>query len=224
MEVRSEFNQTSTHVADQIDAGPVHCESQDAGPSQSKCEQANTRGDAQQEDQLSISSNCSENESQIYLMRDEIINNMMLNINDEDVYLDQFRQLLKLEDYLKEGNHPYLPTSSFDPTISIITPASKPPLKSGKNSFKDLRCKTKKSKVNIKNESCKHTTVDNYDCAVHYAVGRHDDVAGNKPSFVCQKEERILKRCKMFSNPRFNLDLFDSHFDELIDLEESFIA
>ena len=224
MGVGSEFHQISTHAADQIEVGPMHCGNQEAGTSRSKCEQASARGNAQQEDQLSINSSCSENESHRYLMREEIINNMMLNINDEDVYLDQFRQLLKLEDYLKEGSNRHLPIVSFDPTISIMTPSSKPLLQSGKNSFKNLKCKTKNSKVNIKNESHKQTPIDNYDCAVHYAVGRHDAVAGSKPAFVCKKEERISKRQEMFSNPTFNLDIFDSFLDVLIDLEESFIA
>ena len=127
-------------------------------------------------------------------------------------------------DQLKEGSNQHLPIASFDPTISIITPSSKPPLKSAKNCFKDLKCKTKKSKVNIKNESHKHTSVEYYDCAVHYAAGRHDAVARMKPSFVCKREERISKRQEMFSKLTFNLDIFDSYLDELIDLEESFIA
>ena len=74
------------------------------------------------------------------------------------------------------------------------------------------------------NKSHKHTPIDNYDCAVHYAVGRHDAVTGSNPAFVCKKEERISKRQEMFSNLTLNLDIFDSYLGELIDLEESFIA
>ena len=156
-------------------------DSQDEGTSQLKCGQTNELTHVENLDLLSINSNYSEEEeSHMHLMVKEILKNMMANINNEDVYLDQFTQLLQLEDHFKAGNNPCLPKVSID--------ASNP-------------------------------------STVRYTVGKQELVNDYKPSFACEKEERIQKRQDLFHNPTFNVDVqkpYDACLDLLIDLEESF--
>ena len=161
----------------------VRGDSQDAGPSQVKCEQTNESTRVDNLDLLSVNSNYSDEEDcQMRLMGKEILNSMMANIKNEDVYLDQFTQLLQLEDYFKTGNNPSLSKVSID----VYNPST-----------------------------------------VRYTVGKQELVNDYKPSFVCEKEERILKRQEIFHNPTFNVSVhksYDAFLDRLIDLEESFTA
>ena len=94
--------------------GQVRGDSQEEGTSQLKCEQTNKALDIEDLDLLSINSNYGEEEEcHIYLAGKEILKNMRLNIKNEDLYMDQFKQLLKLEDHSKTGNKPIVSTCSI---------------------------------------------------------------------------------------------------------------
>ena len=102
--------------------------------------------------------------------------NMELNIKDEDVYLDQFKQLLQLKDYIKTGHEPFLIQQRISGTV-------------------------------------------------YYTVGKQDFATNNQPTFVCKREERVLKRQKLFHDNMLNLNVqnsYDTCLNLLIDLEESF--
>ena len=164
--------------------GQVHADSPEEGTSQLRCEQTNKAPCLENLDLLSINSNYSEEEGwQRYLVGKEILKNMKLNIKNEHLYLDQFKQLLQLEDHSKTGN---------GPSVSIC-------LTHSPNST-----------------------------SVRYAVGNQDSVADSKPSFACEKAERIVLRQELFyDNNTFKLNVkksYDTFLELLVDLEESFTA
>ena len=149
---------------------------------------------------------------------------MMLNIEDEDVYLDQFKQLLQLEHYSKVGSESCLQVFQIDPSITIVSSSSNTSLRCDKSCPKDLKCKSKNPKNSIKNKLSKHAAVKHDDLAVHYVVGTNNSVADGKPVLAGKREERILKRRELFDNIRLNADACCSYLDLLTDLEESFIV
>ena len=124
----------------------------------------------------------------------------MVHIEDEDIYLDQFKQLLQLEDYFKNGNDPCLPQISIGPAFSDIALFS-----------------------NTNASSCaKHGN----DYTVRYTVGNQGLEYTNKPMFKYEKEERVLKRQELLHDPAFDSNIqniYDQNIDQLIDLEESFV-
>ena len=86
--------------------GPLHGDSPEEGTSQVKYEQTNKETGADNWDLLSVNSDYSEEEEcHRHLVGKEILRNMELNIEDEDAYLDLFKQLLQLEDYSKAGDN-----------------------------------------------------------------------------------------------------------------------
>ena len=170
------------------------------GTSQTGCDQTGNKSYIDDPDKLSISSVYSDKECQRYLIGKEILRNMLVHIEDENVYLDQFKQLLQLEDYFKKVNDPCLPPLSIRPSISDIMSFSNIPPNSGITLGKD--------------------------CTVLFMVGKQDFVDNNKPAFVYEEAERILRRKELFHNPKFDSsiqNLYDQTLDQLIDMEETFV-
>ena len=106
--------------ATQANLNPGQCIWPEEGTSQIRCEQTNGKSCVDVMDQLSTTSSYGDDGCQRYLTGKEILKNMILNIENQDAYLDQFRQLLQLEDYFEKGDDPCLLLLSIDSSNSGI--------------------------------------------------------------------------------------------------------
>ena len=148
--------------------------------------------------------------------RKKLIFNMFDYIEDEQMYLKQFKQLLAFEEDRKEPNN-------IPGEIECLENERSLPNQVEQNLVENCRCKgnycckSASTSQGFRKGKCKYIDNDENDCF------RDNDIT---PAFVGLFEDRIKMRRNLLNNLRSEYNgnqVYDSLIEQLINLEESFI-
>ena len=173
----------------------------------------NERTSIEVEPAQGTSNSITEHKSLRQVMGEKILRDMILNIDDEDLYIGQFQLLLNLEDYFK--------TQSDSSDLLYLY-----------NNNDEVHDDEQTTKANISNGAQRKTEsvqkcykpIPNYPLFQYLGIPINDN-SGAKPVMIGQISERTVQRTELLNNLTLCSDDEETYvqFVELItDLEESF--